>query len=172
MLFDIRKKRKEANLTQDELAQRIGINRATLSKYETGQIDPPISQINKIAEALGITQIELITGNPIQSTPESNFVDEDELDLFVEKHKRLIPMLKEIGIDIHNFERLGLSACWEDYIVDIKLSDLERIDTFITNSLASITNSLWGIPDFTEINKYMQNEKPSDGLKKPNDGIE
>lgn len=167
---NIKAYRKKAHLTQEQLAQKCGVATVTIRQYESGKRNP--KNIEKICNALNITQVELITGNPIQSTERGNFVDEAEFDFFVENHPRLIPMLKEIGIDIHNFERNGLSACWEDFIVDIKLSDLERIDSFISNSLASITNSLWGIPDFTEINKYRQKEKPSDGLKKPNDSNE
>lgn len=49
----IREARKAAGITQAELAAKIGINRATLSKYESGIIEPPISQLKLIAEKLG-----------------------------------------------------------------------------------------------------------------------
>ncbi len=55
----IRKARKDAGLTQEELASRIGVNRATLSKYENGDIEPSISQLTKIAEALDISLLEI-----------------------------------------------------------------------------------------------------------------
>ena len=49
---EIRKARKAANVTQDELAAFLGVNRATVSKYETGAIEPTLSQLEKIADFL------------------------------------------------------------------------------------------------------------------------
>lgn len=57
--MDIRKARKERGITQQELADRIGVNRATVSKYESGQISIPFSQVLAIAEALDITLYDL-----------------------------------------------------------------------------------------------------------------
>ena len=47
--------RKAAKITQKELAEKLGINRATLSKYENGTIDLNLSQLQKIADALNVT---------------------------------------------------------------------------------------------------------------------
>lgn len=57
---EIKKARKAAKMTQDELAERIGINRATLSKYENGQIEPSMSQLEKIANELNCSIVELL----------------------------------------------------------------------------------------------------------------
>ena len=60
MKFDqIRRVRKAAHVTQEELAKRIGVNRALISKYETGIIEPSVSQLQKIASALGVPMMEL-----------------------------------------------------------------------------------------------------------------
>ena len=61
MKFDqIRRVRKAAHVTQEELAKRIGVNRALISKYETGIIEPSVSQLQKIASALGVPMMELL----------------------------------------------------------------------------------------------------------------
>ena len=52
--------RKAAHVTQEELAKRIGVNRALISKYETGIIEPSVSQLQKIASALGVPMMELL----------------------------------------------------------------------------------------------------------------
>lgn len=57
--MDIRKARKERGITQQELAQRLGVNRATISKYESGQISIPLSQALAIAEALDMAFFDL-----------------------------------------------------------------------------------------------------------------
>ncbi len=51
----IREARKAAKLTQEELARTIGITHATLSRYESGAINPPASQLQAIASALGVS---------------------------------------------------------------------------------------------------------------------
>ena len=56
----IRKARKTAGITQEELARLVGINRATLSKYENGAIEPSISQLLNIASALNTSLQELL----------------------------------------------------------------------------------------------------------------
>ena len=56
----IRKYRKAAKVSQEDLAEKLGINRATVSKYETGAISPTIDQAQKIADILGITLAELL----------------------------------------------------------------------------------------------------------------
>lgn len=55
----IKNARKRLGMTQNELAKKLGINRATLSKYETGQIDPTVSQLMKIADALNLPLFDL-----------------------------------------------------------------------------------------------------------------
>ena len=59
----IRKARKKAGITQDGLASLLGINRATVSKYESGQIEPSLSQLGKIAKALDTTVSEMMGPN-------------------------------------------------------------------------------------------------------------
>lgn len=55
MKNQIREVRKAAKITQAELAKVIGITHATLSRYESGAIDPPTSQLQAIAAALGVS---------------------------------------------------------------------------------------------------------------------
>lgn len=56
----IQEARKRANLTQTQLAERLGVNRATVSKYENGEISPTMDQLFKIAEALNVSVLSLI----------------------------------------------------------------------------------------------------------------
>ena len=57
--------RKAVKITQEELAKKLGINRATLSKYENGTIDLSLSQLQKIAEALGVEVWDLLDAPPL-----------------------------------------------------------------------------------------------------------
>lgn len=63
-LFRIREARKAAKMTQIELAKLIGVTHATLSRYESGAIDPPSSQLQAIADALGVDVGKLLPTIP------------------------------------------------------------------------------------------------------------
>jgi len=51
----IRKYRKEQNMSQDELADKSGINISTIKKYEAGYRNPKPDQLLKISAALGVS---------------------------------------------------------------------------------------------------------------------
>ena len=56
----IRQKRTLMKLSQDELADAVGINRVTLSKYERGLVEPTASNLSRIATKLGCTVSDLM----------------------------------------------------------------------------------------------------------------
>ena len=45
--------RKEKNLTQEELARRIGTKKSNISRLESGKYNPSLDFIIKVAEAFG-----------------------------------------------------------------------------------------------------------------------
>jgi len=53
-------KRKSANMTQLELAEKIGLTRQAISKYETGESFPDISIVIRIAEIFDTSIDELV----------------------------------------------------------------------------------------------------------------
>ena len=57
--------REKQNLTQAELAQLIGVSSKTISKWETAKGLPDISLLQPLAQALGISVIELMNGEHI-----------------------------------------------------------------------------------------------------------
>ena len=61
----IRQLRERRSLTQAALAERIGVSSKTVSKWETGKGLPDISLLQPLAEALGISVIELMNGEHI-----------------------------------------------------------------------------------------------------------
>lgn len=52
----IRKRRKMANWTQGQLAERVGaaVDQGAISRIERGELDPPSDKLEKIAEALNV----------------------------------------------------------------------------------------------------------------------
>ena len=54
--------REKRNLTQKELADKIGVSDKTVSKWETGKGLPDITLLEPLAGALGVSVSELLAG--------------------------------------------------------------------------------------------------------------
>lgn len=61
----IRKTRRTLNISQMQLAERIGVSYQQVQKYETGQSEITTSRLYQIADALGIEPISLL---PLKET--------------------------------------------------------------------------------------------------------
>ena len=61
----IKQLREKCGMTQTELADRIGVSSKAVSKWETGKGFPDISLLQPLAQALGISVIELLNGEHI-----------------------------------------------------------------------------------------------------------
>lgn len=55
--------RKQAGLTQVELADKIGVSKSQFIRYESKNVQPPAIIINKLADALGTSVDFLISGD-------------------------------------------------------------------------------------------------------------
>lgn len=61
----IKEQREKQNMTQAELAEKIGVSSKTISKWETAKGLPDISLLQPLAQALNLSVIELMNGQPI-----------------------------------------------------------------------------------------------------------
>lgn len=53
--------RKAKNLSQEELADKIGVSRQTISRYEIGEALPDIEKCKRLAEVLDVTLDDLVS---------------------------------------------------------------------------------------------------------------
>lgn len=77
----IAKKRKEQSLTQEQLAERLGVSNKTVSKWETGKCMPDYSMINVLCEELKISVSELMDGEEADGKSVRVYDDGQILDL-------------------------------------------------------------------------------------------
>ena len=61
----IRQLREARHMTQSELAEKLGVSSKTVSKWETSRGLPDITLLQPLAQALGVSVIELMNGEPI-----------------------------------------------------------------------------------------------------------
>ena len=79
----IYKLRRDRNMTQDELARRVGVTYQAINKYEKGRVtNIPIERLERIAFALGTTTSYLRGGGLIASANDDydEFLDDVDID--------------------------------------------------------------------------------------------
>lgn len=68
-IYDCRKK---AGLSQDALAEQIGVSRQAVSKWEIGSAQPDLDNIVALAKVFGVTTDWLLTDDEPEPAPEKN----------------------------------------------------------------------------------------------------
>lgn len=63
----IKELRQKSNMTQAQLADRLGVSDKTVSKWETGKGYPDITLLEPIAQAFRVSVAELLSGSPVQN---------------------------------------------------------------------------------------------------------
>ena len=56
--MDLKTERRKQGITQVELAKRVGTSQSSITRYETGLINPKPAMANKIAAEIGIDWTE------------------------------------------------------------------------------------------------------------------
>ena len=77
----IARKRKEQNLTQEQLAEQLSVSNKTIYKWENGKCMPNYSIIQKLCEAIHVTLPELMDGEDAADSSVRVYDDAQILDL-------------------------------------------------------------------------------------------
>ncbi len=109
----IKTKRRERNLTQEELANILGVTKAAVSKWENGESYPDITMLPQIAQLFCITMDELfdyaLTNKPLTIVNEYHFglslddFDESILNYGVAKEC----VIRKKGTTGYSYKRVG-----------------------------------------------------------------
>ena len=119
----IAQKRKEKNLTQEQLAEKLGVSNKTISKWETGKCMPDYAIVKSLCEELEITVAELMDGE-VNEEKSMRAYDEDQIvDLLrrtqeLEKQKNMIlgMMLIVMGIALQALSYNVGGSVFRDFI--------------------------------------------------------
>ena len=86
-------KRREKNLTQGQLAERLGVSNKTISKWENGKCMPDYSVIELLCKELNITLAELLDGE--EKEPNSiRLYDEEQVKALLAKIQQMERLYK------------------------------------------------------------------------------
>lgn len=67
--------RKDAGLTQAQLAEKVGVSQQIIASYENGRRNFPVARLLELAEALGVQAGELLTGKQELHTRRTSRLD-------------------------------------------------------------------------------------------------
>lgn len=145
----IQRIRKEKNLTQEELATKIGVTDRAVGNWENGRRLPDYSILKDLCDALGITVNELLSGEKL---PKNEYLENAE--------KTLINLRKQIDRKQKLFfmiERIVFFICILMFIINIVLNYIYR-DNFDNTQVLQVSDALLIIGCFllviTEILKF------------------
>ena len=93
--------RRQKELKQDELAEKLGVSPQAVSKWENDQTCPDISLLPQLAQELGVTVDELLTGKSEQ-TPLVQILPE-------EQRKDIRDMMFRIVVDSADGDRVRVN---------------------------------------------------------------
>ncbi len=136
----IAQKRKEKNLTQAQLGEKLGVSNKAISKWENGKCMPDYSIIHSLCDALNITVAELLDG---KNTPQDRvrvYGDEQTLD-FLERKQVLKGQIKKVS------GSAALRAVQVVFLIGLVLMALVSVDLGI-NAVAA------GIPELQDETSY------------------
>lgn len=140
----IRKYRKAANLTQEEMANRLGVTAPAVNKWENGVSFPDITLLAPIARLLGISVDMLLSFEEELSAGEiRQFVEEADRKFETESYDEVFQWAKEKIECYPNCEQF----IWQmALILDVrrmtgKVLDSDRYDAFILSCYSRVLES-------------------------------
>ena len=78
---NIKIKRKELKLSQEYIAEQLGVSRQAVSKWETGQSEPTAKNLRELADLFGISLSELV--EPEKADKEKMIENKEQVDKIV-----------------------------------------------------------------------------------------
>lgn len=87
MAFRIKELRKNKRWTQDDLADKLGSSKSHVSEMEAGKKNPSTPMMEKLAEAFGVTVVDLFA-DPLEGAAKLDYIERyDRLD--ADRRKKL-----------------------------------------------------------------------------------
>ncbi len=110
--------RKENNMTQEQLGERIGVTNKTVSRWETGNYMPPVECLVLLSDVYNISINELLAGARIESDKIKEVADAN-----------IATVLEELECEYQKFENKMISILVVTTILAMAIIILLPLDT-------------------------------------------
>ncbi len=120
--------RKEHNLTQAELGDKLGVTNKTVSRWETGNYMPPVEMLEALSDLYGLTINELLSGRKLSTEDykemaESNIKETLNSSVFSLKEKQ--EFFKKKWIKDHVATIVFFVVAWLAIIITLSIKGIE-----------------------------------------------
>ena len=94
----IAERRKEKNMTQEQLAEKMGVTAKTISRWENGKTMPDYSLLKDLCNELDTNVNEFLSGENIENGKYINRAEENLMILTkqIEKRKKILKIIQRI----------------------------------------------------------------------------
>ena len=120
---NLKKYRKEKELTQKELAQKIGVSTITIQNYENNRREPNINTLKEIAKALGVPINDLLKDNELER---KKFKEDFDINIFEPRVMKYINDLKQNLANIFPGVEINNTLVLQNIIINIMAKDSAR----------------------------------------------
>lgn len=130
--------REKHNMTQKEVAEILGVEPGTISKYELGMIEPNIESIKKLAEIFNVTIDELLK-------------DEEKFDITKVNVLDVLREQKEMGLKGNLYHNTQIIFAYNtNHIEGSKLTEDQTRYIFETNTILFEGQTVASVDDIVE----------------------
>ena len=134
----IKKYREEYQMTQKDIAEILEVEPGTISKYETGMIEPNIESIKRLADTFGITIDELLK-------------DEEKFDVSKINILEALKEQKEMGLKGNLYHNTQIIFAYNtNHIEGSKLTEDQTRYIYETNTILFDGNTVVSVDDILE----------------------
>lgn len=138
--------RKEKNLTQSELAEKLGITNKAVSKWETGDAMPDTAQLLPLAEILGVSVDELLKGERAASSPEKEKPQDEDGICFSDGSESVRISSKGIFINSPEVEKRMKEDSWR-FANDTDSAEISPRGIYINGKRAEHCGFMKSVPE-------------------------
>ena len=129
--------RRKANLSQDQLAEKVGVSRQTISKWELGETAPDIKQAQVLSQVFGVSLDEL-TGNDTKEVIYEKVSNTEKLAGLIIKIIKIwgiiilaCLIIAVIGIILFGYVREEGSVEFENNVEKVTFTEVVGEETYI-----------------------------------------
>lgn len=135
--------RKENNLTQAELGEKLGVTNKTISRWETGNYMPPVEMLEELSNMYGMSINELLSGKKL-STEEYKEMAETNIKATLKSSafsvKEKIDFFKKKWRKEHLLTIVVCSIAWVALLIVLKL---QGVETYLLGTIGGLLAILY-----------------------------
>lgn len=167
--------RQKTNISQEELAVKVGISRISMSNYERGERTPPVDIFLRIAQALHVSTDELLGYSPAKDPLQKVLSDLNSCGFLAKpimypKNPEYLPSMVEITDkegSVHTyprdtvlfiFNKVQDSVLYRDFKYNCYLTAMDQITDTIANQFYLMVKN---DSSFAEIKKKILEQDPN-----------